>query len=420
MVKELRVAAFDGGKLRFLREKDAVREIMLALPLSRTLVKMLKIAVDQDLAALAEQALKSSNPYPDETLSVCCETVRETEYGSISLAAAFPEGSSDDIAAALDEAKVNVCRIDILELGFLRMRWGDIRPDIESESRKVVIVENGGGAGIIILDGDTPSSVRTVSDCGSLSRELMLSLLEAEDFGGERKIDEIVYFGTEAPAQLGSFAPIRLLPPMDIDTALEGVAQRSEEENTLNILPASWQEVLEETRFKSKLLKAMTAAGGLWLVVLAVILGGPVVLGFMTDSQKELCRGHRSQYREVAQVREKVKIVRKYSDHAQGALRIMKLVSDCLPESVELATWDFTRSDGENVGAGVRFRGSAENRSDITQLKTRLEELEIAEEGQEEPRRLFGSVTLGSISTAKNGIQNFDIDCRYEAEEAPQ
>lgn len=419
MVKELRVAAFDSGKLRFLGEKNAVREIVLALPLSRVLVKVLKTEADQDRAAFAEQAMKSANPYPDETLSVSCETVRETENGSISLAAAFPEGSSDDVAAALDEAKVNVCRIDILELGFLRTRWGDIRPDLEGSSRKIVIVENGGGAGIIILDGDTPSSVRAVSDCGSLSRELMLSLLEAEDFGGGKKIDEIVFFGAEAPAQMENFAPVRMMPPMDVDAALEGVAERSEEENSLNVLPASWQEVLEETRFKSKLLKALAAAGGLWLAALAVMFGGPVVLGFMTDGQKERCRAHRAEYTQVAQVREKVKIVRKYSDHSQGALRIMKLVSDSLPESVELATWDFTRNDGESAGAGVRFRGSAENRSDITQLKTRLEELEIADEGQE-PRRLFGSVTLGSISTAKNGVQNFDIDCRYEAEEEPQ
>ena len=52
-------------------------------------------------------------------------------------------------------------------------------------------------------------------------------------------------------------------------------------------------------------------------------------------------------------MRDKVKVVQKYSDHSRGALEIMKAVSDCLPlpdgadsSCIELSSWSFKREDG--------------------------------------------------------------------------
>lgn len=419
MVKDLRVAAFVGGGLHFLGERNGAKEIVLALPLSRVIAKVLKTPSGGDLQANVQESLKLLNPYPDEPLTVSCETMRETAEFTHSLAAALPESACDDIADALDEAKVNVKRIDILELGLLRKIWGDIKVDNGKDTRKIVIVDNDGYAGVIVLDGDSLSSIRAISFDSRLNRELMLSLLEAEDFGGEKTVSETIFLGESVPDCLQSFAPVRQLPAVGVELMLEGIAERAEEESSLDILPQSWREVLDETRFKAKLVKSLATAGGLWFFALSAVLGGPVVLGFMTDHQKELCRDHRPQFREVSQMRDRVKIVRKYSDHSQSALMVMKLVSDSLPESIELSSWDYTRNDGESTDGGIRIRGTAENRSDITLLKTRLESIEITDENQNSAP-LFSEVALGSISTSKNGVQNFDIDCRYIAEDTAE
>ena len=131
-----------------------------------------------------------------------------------------------------------------------------------------------------------------------------------------------------------------------------------------------------------------------------VLFGVPAVYGMMTTHMKSLSAEHRASYRKVEEVRNKVKLVQKYSDHARGALEILKAVSDRLPEGVELNSWNFKREDG------VRFSGESEDASAVYTLKDSLLDTGA-----------FGDVRLTGPSAGKGGKQKFDIDCRYETEE---
>ena len=55
------------------------REAVLALPLNRMLVRMARVPSGEDPVAVAAPILQASNPFPDEQLTVSCETVGETE-----------------------------------------------------------------------------------------------------------------------------------------------------------------------------------------------------------------------------------------------------------------------------------------------------------------------------------------------------
>ena len=417
MAETIQVVAFEGGELRPLGSEIVPGEAVLALPLSRLVVKMVRVSEEEDAVAAASGILAAISPFPDEPLTVSCETVRETEKGRVVLAAALPEGAADDIASALDAAKINVTRVDALELGELRMRWGELvngERGTGNGDRRLVLLKGVDCLSLFVLDDDQPSAVRAITSEGDLRREVMLSLLEAEDFGGTKPLSEIVTAGDVDVSGLESFASVRRLETGEdrIALALKGVEERTGEQSSLDALPESWREVLEETRFKAKLKKFLAISGGIWAFVMLVLFGVPFVFGLLTDRQKSLCKEHSRQYKSVLAMKEKVNLVRKYSDHARGALETMKMVSDLLPlpegsdsSCIELTSWNFKRKEDDRT-SGVRFSGEADSTALVYQFKDALADC-----------GLFEQVDLQGPSAIKGGRQRFDMDCRFEKEE---
>ena len=426
MDKVYQTAAFEGGVLRVMASGVKSREVALALPLGRLLVRLVRVAEGEDPVEVARGILSAASPFPGEPLAVGLEKVCDDAVGrTVYLAAALPEGSADDIADALDAAKLNVVRVDALVLGELRGIWRAI----DGGGRRLVVFEGPDGVSLVVLDADLPVSIRAASLGSDLKREAMLSLLEAEDFGGPKPLGEVVRVRREAedsaadsaaeppaepaPDPLASFgAPVRSIE-IGADAGLAGIAERTAEDGSLNAMPDSWREVLAETRFKAKLLRNMIAAVAVWLVAMAVLFGVPVAYGYMTDYQKELCRRHAKQYKAVSDKKAKVKLVRKYSDHSRGALEIMKAVSDRLPGGVTLTSWDFTRDDG------VRMRAESDDTRSAYQFKEALEEMHVeGEDGDDsDGERIFEVVRIGTISTQKDGRQKFEIECSQKTEE---
>ena len=437
---EAQIAAFEGGKLRVLASGEKGREVVLALPLNRLLVKMVRVPQDEDPVAFSEPILKTLSPFPADALTVSCETVRDDENGRVVIAAALPESAADDIGEALDAEKLSVVRIDSLALGQIRGIWNALG---ESSARRLVLLDSTDCLSCIVLDGDQPSAIRAITDRTNLWREVTLSLLEAEDFGGEKKLDEIVVVRSgeaesgeaesgeaesgeaeSLPLQdkdessisgsgkdsaspllgLSSFAPVRTIE-VGSDAALVGVAERSADPAALNALPSTWQEMLEETRFKAKLTRYLAIAGGVWTLVMAVLFGVPIVYGFMTDHQKSLSKQHQRQYQAVKEMKAKVDLIHKYSDHARGALEIMKAVSDRLPEGITLSSWTYKRDEG------VRVSGDAATAEDVYAFKDAMDALS---EGEEEDAEVIFNVVDLSGPNASKGVYRFDLDCQYQ------
>ena len=423
MALETRIAAFEGGQLRLLGSDEGCREVVLGLPLTRLLVKLVRVPAEADVVETALPVLKAASPFPDDELTVGYEIVREGEDGKIVLAAALPESAADDIGEALDAAKLSVVRIDALVLGQLRGVWSALG---EFSGRGLVVVRSVDCLSMIVLDGDQPSAIRAITDETDLKREVMLSLLEAEDFGGAKKLEEIVVVQsqsafaeddlssdqptsrpTDQVEELATFAPVRKIE-VGSDAALVGVAERSADENALNALPESWRELLEETRFKAKLTRYLVVAIGLWVLVVAVLFGVPVGYGFLTDHQKAQSKQHQRQYAAVKEMKAKVDLIHKYSDHARGALEIMKAVSDRLPEGVTLSSWNYKRDEG------IRVSGDAETSEASYAFKDAMDAMTAGDE--EDGEKIFNTVNLNGPNASKGGYR-FDLECAYLGEE---
>lgn len=392
MKKEVQIVAWEGGELRSSAPRQAKREIVLALPLTRLLVRMVRVNQGDDPVEVATPVLRAASPYPDDELTVSCEIVSENEQSKVVIAAALPESAADDIADALDAEKLVVRRIDAAVLGQIRAVWSDL--DVSDGKRRLIRFKSADCTTLMVLDGDQPAAIHAVTDESDMKRAETLSLLEAEDFNGPKPLAETK--DVEAPP---------------LDAVLAAVAERSEESSSLNAIPASWLEVMHETRFKAKLVNFIAVSGTIWALAMGVLFGVPVVYGFMTDHMRGLSKQHGRKYREVVAMKDRVETVRKYADHSAGALEIMKAVSDRLPEGVTLSSWSFRQGQSLNINGEAPLDGSE------IDFKEEMESLCYGEEGEEGERvRVFPAVHMGGTRESR-GMRHFSMELMLKADE---
>ena len=406
-------------------KRFGAKEVVLSMPLSSLLVKVSRTSVD-DRDSLAETAgaeLGKVSPFPDETPVAGIETVAETDRDLVTMFAALPESGAADIGDALDEAKVRVLRTDITALGWLRNLWPRIVSP-QSSGRIVVLMDLDDGWDVCVLDENSPSLLRglgAISDPAELGREMTLTLLQA---GIDVETGEIAVFSKrevseEVVERLEAFAPVRIerVEEIDANWGVDGVARRTLEGATLDVTPADWSELREESRFKKKLTMFLAVAAAGWVVVMGTLFGGPVVYDQLTERQKTICKRHSKAYREVKEMRDKVKLVQQYSDHARGTLEMLKAVSDRMPEGVTLTSFNYRRGEKLSIG------GEADQPTVVYDFKNALTEAEIilveAEEGSDkeaETEKLFAEVTLTGPSKSRNS-HKFSIECLFESVE---
>ena len=174
---------------------------------------------------------------------------------------------------------------------------------------------------------------------------------------------------------------------------------------SLDVTPTDWVELRTEARFKKKLILFLSAAAAGWLLVMGVLFGVPFVYGQMTEHQKTLSKRHATAYKEVKEMRDKVKLVQQYSDHARGSLEMLKAVSDRMPEGIVLTSFNYKR------GERLSIVGEAAQPTDVYEFKNALTDA-VTEDDQ----RLFATVNLTG-PTQSRGVHKFSIEGLFESEE---
>ena len=395
------------------------REIELVLPLSMALAKGFgfPLADREELEEDASAAIEKMSPFPDEALAVGAEVVGETDREVYLVAAALPEASSAEVGEALEMAKVRVTRTDLAVLGLLRGMWPEVVKD--SSSMRMVLFEHSGGWEIVVMEGGAPRFLRGLGavDAAELSREATLSLIECDL---PRPLDEVVVVSADPPAEefaaaLAAFAPVRHVVLADPFVGVEGCAWRSTEGSSLDVTPEAWREALRASRFRRKLVAFLTASIGLWVLAIGVLVGVPFAYDRMTEHQKDLCKRHAKQYREVKALKARVQLVRKYSDHTRGALEILKAVSDNMPEGIVLSSFQFKRDEKDESGAAatIRISGDSDDPNQVYKFKNALVDAPPADDAD---AKLFQSVKLKGLSQSR-GRHRFDMDVSFGMEE---
>ncbi len=386
------------------------RQIVLSLPLSRLLVRVLRLPVEikEDLASAVALQMDKLSPFPGEELSVGCEVLSETEQDLLVFAAAVPEAVFGEIGEALDVARSQVVRTDATVLGWLRSWYGPLQ--LSRPGRRLILTDTDDGWDLLVLDHGVPVLARGLGlqpDDSVLMREITLSLLNAELEAGSSEIKEVLVVSDQAleatlTDKLDNITGVksRHVKPPDADGGVNGVALRTGEGAGLNMTPQVWRDAVNESRVRRKVLTGVGIAAAVWGLFMTALFSGPAVYRHLTARVRNESRAHFKAYKQVADTRERVNLILAYTDRTYSPLEILRLTSAYLPQGITLIGFNYKREEGAKIS------GEADQAMVVYDFKDVV---------TKDP--LFDTVTLTGPSISR-GKHKFDVDAKFKTGDA--
>ena len=407
--KQATVVESDKPLARAVREARSAmgaRQVVIALPLSRLLVRVLKLPTEvrEDLADAVALQMDKLSPFPGEELSVGYEILSESETSLWVFAAAMPAAVFEELGSALRVARMQVIRTDVSALGWFRSLCGPCQ--LMRPGRRVLLMDPDEGWDLLVLDHGVPVLARAlglVTDSDTLVREMILSLLNAELEAGFNPVTDVLVVSKDAPPAemvkgleglLG--VPVRHMAPPSEDGGVEGVAMRTGEGASLDLTPQVWRDAVKEAQIRKRVVSGVAVAMAVWVVFMGALFSGPIVYKQMTDRVRAASKAHAKAYKQVSDSRDRVNLILSYMDRTYSPLEMLRLASGYLPQGITLTGFNYRRDDG------VKISGEADVPTLVYDFKNAV---------TEDP--LFESVSLAGPSASK-GKHKFDIDAKFK------
>jgi hypothetical protein len=393
------------------RKKFGGHKVVLALPLAKLFTRILKVPVEMrdDLQSAVSLQISKVSPFPEEELSVGFEVLNETEKELWVFAAAMSESVYQEIADSMRLARLQVVRTDVALLGWYRSLCGPCELTAKT-GRSVLLMEPDGVLDAMVLDNGVPVLARGLGvkadDTAGLTRELVLSLMNAELEAGPSPLKEILILSDRGPSpELDKTltdlfkAPVKHSAPPNEDGGVEGVALRTGEGAVMDLTPQAWRDEIREQTIRKRILTGAGIAAAVWLVAMIAMFAGPAVYNQMTLFTRKQARQHQTAFKRVSDTRERVKLIESYMDRTYSPLEMLRILSGYLPDGVTLTAITYKRTEG------VKISGEADDPPLVYQFKNAV---------TEDP--LFASVSLTGPSAVK-GRYKFDVNAVFKGSE---
>jgi len=392
--------------VREAKGATGARQVVLALPLSRLLVQVMKFPAEMrdDLTDAVALQMDKLSPFAGEELSISHEVLSEGETDLWVLGAAMPTIVFEDIGTALQLSKLHIARTDIASLGWFRTLCGPL--NLMRPGRRVLLMDMDDGWDLVVIDHGVPVLMRglgVIPDTDTLIREITLSFMSAELEAGTLTPSEVLVISAAKPTAeqatritelLG--APVHHHLPPDPDGGADGVAIRTYEAATMDLTPAAWRTAVKEARVNKRVMTGVAIAMVGWAAIMGTLFGVPAVYKQMTKRTRQQSTQIASAYKQVSDMRERVHLIQSYMSYTNSALEILRISTELLPDDITL--YGFSYEKGENV----KITGEA----DIPQSV-----YDYVDAMKKEP--LFETVTFTGPTTTAKGKQKFDLDAKF-------
>ena len=382
------------------------RQVVIALPLSRLLVRVMKLPMEvrEDLTEAVALQMDKLSPFPGEELSVGYEILSESENALWVFVAALPAAVFEELGTALHAAKLQVIRTDASALGWFRSLCGPCQ--LTRPGRRVLLMDPDEGWDLLVLDHGVPVLARGLgaqTDADALIRDLTLSLMNVELDAGESPVADVLVVSRNVPAPelvrkleaLTGVVVRHVVPPTD-DGGAEGVAIRTGEGAALDLTPQVWRDEIKESGTRKRVLTGVGIAVSAWALFMGVLFSGPVVYKQMTAHVRGEARAHAKAFKRVSDTRDRVNLILAYTDRTYSPLEMLRMASSRLPQGITLIGFNFRRDDG------VKISGEADQPTLVYDFKNAV---------TEDP--LFESVSLTGPSASK-GKHKFEVDAKFK------
>jgi hypothetical protein len=349
------------------------------------------------------------SPFPADTLVISYERLTSEGEDRRVLVAAARREELERMGVTLGEAGMSPMRVDAVGLGW----WRVLRDagKVPREGREVLILLERGAAEMIVADHGVPVLFRalpaaardTPEGAGELAGDVGHALLslELEQGGGPVGSVHVWTAGGDAGALAETLreacqAEVFVDDLDGLARPVEGVARRAlaRETAAFDLTPPAWLKAAAAHRFRRRMMVVGAAAFGCWALAVGGFVGG---LFFERDRTRRLeaewQRWHEPAT-QVADMRRRVRMIRRYTDARATALECLREVSLLQPPGVDLVLFGYRKHEG------VRLSGEALDVNLVYLFKNKLD-----------ASTLFASASLsGPRRDRRRDREVFDID----------
>lgn len=347
-------------------KKDA---ITLVLPTADVFFRTERIpsADPDEIAAITENLMLTEAPLEPDEMVFSHETIAtehapvpagEEGSGDLStvLAAAAPVAAAEKAREAAGVDPGRVARVDVAALALARALADASVP--AAGVQPVLSVEDG-RLTLMILSARRPVFVRSVcalrtAKPATVANAVRLAFVAA---GAEGPVAPmlLVAAGEELATLQTLAAPRECIPvdPGSLAAPAEAAAARTAAGCAFNLFPAAWSAALEDRSFRRRFMGGIVAGAVLWALLMLGLYGYPALLKARASSLSAESAKLAPASDAVNEIRERIRIIDRYSDRTYSALEILREAVLALPEGITLTgyRYDATRKEAFVDGA---------------------------------------------------------------------
>ena len=295
-----------------------------------------------ELAAMTLNLAEKDAPLPIEEITHSYEILETDGEGTLVVSACAPSAVIDKIrtVAGLDIAKVE--RVDALILGTISLLLS--KGALLGRGREILLAEEGDNATLAIIDFGAPVFIRSLGETSSLSasdvaKAARLAMIRCKARRGDGTVANFVLLGdhrrltplSPAAQTLAPGLAARILTDDLPGGEATGVATRTLEGKSFNLFPQEWKNRLAEVRFKKQFGFSILGGAAAWLLMVAYFWGWPYLLAKQAEDCEAAIKKNEPAETAVNDIRNRIKIIERYSDRKFSVLEVLREVSICFP-----------------------------------------------------------------------------------------
>lgn len=344
--------------------------ITLSLPSSQLFMQVLELpSSDPDeLQGMIELQLDQRSPYPLDQMAVSYEVLQQTADHSRVLALAAQRQTIDALGEQFKAQHVYIHSLDAEILAW----WNLIREhgELPSDGRVILMVKEHTEFSMVWIDRGTPVAFRSLHlfqdlDDPAVWEELLEEIrytqlaLDARypmDAGARIQIWSKVPFPAPLTKKLRTVANqgVSQFDLSALPSLAEGLAWRSADRacHHVELVPSEW--IAHQRRRQLVKISTIVSATvlSIWFALVAVV--GTVYAVYKSSVEKT--RQEAAQYVEPARIAQDARAekdsLEKYADRSHSALECLREMTELLPDTLELNSFDYTKEKA------IRLRGS--------------------------------------------------------------
>ncbi len=407
---------------KIISELSISEGVPITLPPETLIAKVLSLpATDgESFTSMVRLTMEKFAPVTDDELEVAYEVIGATENETRVIAIATPISALNKLSEDIEQADLMITRLDAT----LLCEWHSFKASEEISKPAegeygVIFITQSGRYDLFIADQYGPLFVRSLGRPASkdeLVRELTLSLLDSSTANNAPTPEKFIVITHDALSE-ETVESIKGTLQTDLEIHMESELKYSYAQSLLireagdgyiDLIPPVWRDEEKAAANKKRFKHSIIAALLLWVAYTLTIVFLPKLATTKVDAIDKEIDALTEQFREVSDIRSRVRLIRDYEDRSQSFLDTFKTVCESMPEGMIFTSVTYEKSgispvNDKPIIGGYRIIGDSPTANSASYFKDALDSVGI----------FSASKTSDQKLDVKRNRYRFEIDARF-------